>query len=335
MAPPASRPSLRLLEILLAVVEDGSMSAAGSRLGMSQAAVSQGVTQLEKILGVTLFDRGVRPPTLTLVGGSVLRSARDLMASMRELQDTARYGANGRVPFIRLGMLDSFTSTAGASMLLRLKDVASEWTVTSGFRSTCVQALLDRQVDAIITSDDRSAPGIVAQPLLTESFVLAAPKTYEGALSDVARLATDVPFIRYGRDSHMGAVIQGYFDRAGTQRNVRYQFDTTDAALRMVAAGFGWTVMTPLIYLKSMVAPSAVRVAPLPGKTIRRTLIVAMRESDAQDLLPRIRAAAITALREVAEPQVMQQLPNCIDQFRIAGRAVAPSPSRVQANTSR
>ncbi|MBA2961992.1 MULTISPECIES: LysR family transcriptional regulator [Ramlibacter] len=320
MAAPAPRPSPRLLEIFLAVVEDGTMSAAGSRLGMSQAAVSQAVTQLEDILGTTLFDRSVRPPALTLVGNSVLRSARGVMASLRELEDAARHGASGRVPFLRLGMLDSFTSTAGASMLLHLKDVAGEWTVTSGFRSTSVQALLDRQADVIITSEERAAPGIVAQPLLTESFVLCAPKSYKGALDDIGALAAEVPFIRYGRDSHMGAVIQGYLSRAGTDARVRYQFDTTDAALRMVAAGFGWTIMTPLIYLKSLVAPNAVRVAPVPGKVIQRTLVVAMRVNEAQELLPRIHAGAIAALREVVQPQVEQLLPNCVQQFQIAGR---------------
>jgi DNA-binding transcriptional LysR family regulator len=323
MASPTGRPSPRLLEIFLAVVENGTMSATGTRLGMSQAAVSQAVTQLEEILGVTLFDRGVRPPALTLVGSSVLRSARQVMANLRELEDTARYGASGRVPFIRLGMLDSFTSTAGASMLLHLKDAAGEWTVTSGFRGTSVQALLDRQADVIITSEERAAPGIVAQPLLTESFILCVPKAYKGPLTDVEALAAEVPFIRYGRDSHMGAVIQGYLSRAGTDARVRYQFDTTDAALRMVAAGFGWTIMTPLIYLKSMVAPNAVRVAPVPGKAIKRTLVVAMRVNESQDLLPRIRAAAITALREVVQPQVEQMLPNCLEQFQITGRAAA------------
>jgi len=316
-----SRPSLRLLEIFLSVVENSTMSAAGIRLRMSQAAVSQAITQLEERLGVALFDRSVRPPALTLVGSSVLRSARSVLAGMHELEDTAKYGAGGRAPKIRLGMLDSFTSTAGASMLLQLQDVAGEWTVTSGFRSTSVQALLHRQADVIITSDERTVSGIETQPLLTESFVIAAPKSWKGRLNDLAALAKGIPFIRYGRDSHMGPVIQGYLSRSGVEAEARYQFDTTDAALRMVAAGFGWTIMTPLVFLKSMVPSHAVQVAPVPGKAIRRTLVVAMRVSEAQNLLPRIRAAALAALRDVVHPQVEQMLPNCLDQFRIAGRS--------------
>jgi DNA-binding transcriptional LysR family regulator len=118
-------------------------------------------------------------------------------------------------------------------------------------------------------------------------------------------------------------VIQGYLARMGADPKVRYQFDTTDAALRMVAAGFGWTIMTPLIYLKSLVSSAAVQVAPLPGKGIRRTLVVAMRENEGAVLLPKIRAAAISALREVVQPQIEQMLPQCTDDFQIAPRAPA------------
>lgn len=321
------RPSLRLLEVFLAVVDNATMSAASKHLGMSQAAVSQAITQLEDILGVTLFDRSVRPPALTLVGSSVLRSTKEVMVGMQALEDTVRYGASGRAPMIRLGMLDSFTSTAGAPMLLQLKDAAGEWTVMSGFRNTSAQALLDRRADVIITSEERATPDITMQPLLTESFVVVAPKSYRGSLDIISELAADLPFIRYGRDSHMGPVIQSYLDRAGAEAKVRYQFDTTDAALRMVAAGFGWTIMTPLIYLKSMVLSQAVRVAPLPGKAIKRTMVVAMRSNEAHDLLPRIRSAAITALLEVVQPQMEQMLPNCLEHFQIVRRLPARKPA--------
>lgn len=326
--PPVSKLSLRLLDIFIAVAEDETMSAAGVRLGMSQAAVSQAITQLESILGITLFDRSVRPPALTLVGTSVLRSAREVLAKLRELEDAARHGANGRVPLLRLGMLDSFTSTAGSSMLLRLSETAREWTVTSGYKGTSMQALLDRQADVIITSEERLPAGILALPLLTESFTLVLPRSYSGPLDDVAHIAREVPFIRYGRDSHMGGGIQRYLARVGAEPKTRYQFDTTDAALHMVADGFGWTIMTPLIYLKSMVSSNTVVVEPIRGKAaIRRTIVVAMRENEGGELLSKIRTAALATLREVVQPKIEQLLPQCASHFRVAGRATAAKKS--------
>ncbi len=54
----------RDLHLLLAVLEEGSMSKAAERLGVSRPVVSRGVQALETLLGVKLFDRtpaGVAP----------------------------------------------------------------------------------------------------------------------------------------------------------------------------------------------------------------------------------------------------------------------------------
>jgi DNA-binding transcriptional LysR family regulator len=316
----SAKVNLRLLELFAAVAEEGTMSAAAVRLEMSQAAVSQAITLLEEALGVALFDRSVRPPALTLLGTSAVRCTKEIFAKLRELEDTMRHGESGRVPLLRIGMLDSFTSTAGAAMLEQLKDVAREWTVVSGFKATSLEALVERRADAIITSEDRAIPeGVQAQPILGEAFMLAVPMRYKGDLGSMRAVASELDFIRYGRDSHMGSVIEGYLKRAGLHPVPRYQFDTTDAALRMVAAGFGWTIVTPLIFLKSMVPSKVVRVVPLPGKEIRRTLLVAMRRNESGEILHRIRGAALGALREVVLPQISAlSLPDYADRFVIS-----------------
>ena len=48
---------IRHLEALRAVVEEGTFTDAGIRLGYSQAAVSQQVAALEAALGESVFDR--------------------------------------------------------------------------------------------------------------------------------------------------------------------------------------------------------------------------------------------------------------------------------------
>ena len=51
------RLSLRQLEVLTAVAETGSMAGAGRRLFMTGPGVTQQVQQLEKTLGMPVFDR--------------------------------------------------------------------------------------------------------------------------------------------------------------------------------------------------------------------------------------------------------------------------------------
>ena len=65
--------SLDQLETFASVAETGSFSAAARRLGRTQSTVSVAIANLEADLGVALFDRTPRVPTLTEAGRSLLR----------------------------------------------------------------------------------------------------------------------------------------------------------------------------------------------------------------------------------------------------------------------
>src|SRR5947209_20635250 len=66
---------LRQLRVLQAVGESGSFSAAADRLDYTQPAVSKIVATLERQLGTTLVDRGIRPLRLTEAGSALTQRA--------------------------------------------------------------------------------------------------------------------------------------------------------------------------------------------------------------------------------------------------------------------
>lgn len=67
------------LKIFAAVVEYGSFTAAASSLGLTQPAVSQSVAELEKTLGVQLFERSRGEVRLTPKGELFTGYARQIM----------------------------------------------------------------------------------------------------------------------------------------------------------------------------------------------------------------------------------------------------------------
>ncbi|MEZ4318328.1 MAG: LysR family transcriptional regulator [Myxococcota bacterium] len=81
--------SLDQLTMFLAVVDEGSFSAAGRRLGRVQSAVSYGISQLESSLGAQLFERRGRTPTLTETGQRLASESRLVLARARELTEAA------------------------------------------------------------------------------------------------------------------------------------------------------------------------------------------------------------------------------------------------------
>ena len=86
----------------LAVVDEGSFSAAGRRLGRVQSAISYAVAQLEQALGTRLFDRSGKSPSLTTAGHRLAAEARLVVAQARELTECAAQLRGGIEPELRV-----------------------------------------------------------------------------------------------------------------------------------------------------------------------------------------------------------------------------------------
>ena len=82
---PAMPVTIACLEAVQAVAASGTMSGAASRLGRSQSAVSQLVSQAEASLGCTLFDRSSRPFRATKAGVELLRHAARILHDLQAL----------------------------------------------------------------------------------------------------------------------------------------------------------------------------------------------------------------------------------------------------------
>ncbi|RAZ89491.1 LysR family transcriptional regulator [Mesorhizobium hawassense] len=80
-------PTLDQLQILVAVADTGSFSAAGRKLNRAQSVVSYGIANLEAQLGLKLFEReGVREPQLTDVGKAMLEDARRMVSVLQHMR---------------------------------------------------------------------------------------------------------------------------------------------------------------------------------------------------------------------------------------------------------
>ncbi|MCT2580483.1 LysR family transcriptional regulator [Mesorhizobium sp. M1A.F.Ca.IN.022.07.1.1] len=83
-------PTLDQLQILVAVADTGSFSAAGRKLNRAQSVVSYGIANLEAQLGLKLFEReGLREPQLTDVGKAMLEDARRMIGVLQRIRSRA------------------------------------------------------------------------------------------------------------------------------------------------------------------------------------------------------------------------------------------------------
>lgn len=102
---------LQELEVFLAVVDDGSFSAAALTRHMSPSGVSKMMTRLEQRLGVTLMRRTTRNIHITDEGAAFARSARAILAALDQAEREVGCG-------LVAGIVRIATSSAYANHIL-------------------------------------------------------------------------------------------------------------------------------------------------------------------------------------------------------------------------
>ncbi|HEY6459477.1 MAG TPA: LysR family transcriptional regulator [Polyangiaceae bacterium] len=114
--------TLDQLRVFLAVVDAGSFSAAARVLRRAQSAVSYGVANLERQLGVTLFDRSARTPVLTRPGEELAAEARAVCGQVDRLRARALGIHQGIEPRLGLAIDQLFPLEALVQALVAFRD---------------------------------------------------------------------------------------------------------------------------------------------------------------------------------------------------------------------
>ncbi|NIF31884.1 LysR family transcriptional regulator [Enterobacter sp. Cy-643] len=105
------------LEAFLQAVETGSFSAAARKLKKSQSTISSAIANLEADLGVTLFDRHARQPTLTPHGQRVLPYVQAIFAASERLDEVSVRLADNVEPRLTFVLSDMWQTAHHESIL--------------------------------------------------------------------------------------------------------------------------------------------------------------------------------------------------------------------------
>ena len=162
---------LRELSAFVAVVEEGGMSAASRRLHVSQSALSQTVSALERELGVTLLERtstGVRP---TEAGTTLLVEARAVLARYHQAVRTMSSYSTESSGVIRLGVPLELAPDVLPTALAKFAAASPHTRVVPRHLSTAAQfvALRNDQLDVGLVRERPSGSEFDAMVVARES----------------------------------------------------------------------------------------------------------------------------------------------------------------------
>jgi DNA-binding transcriptional LysR family regulator len=114
------RIKLQHLRVVAAVAQSGSMGKAAKQLAISQPVVSKAIADLERMLGVRLFDRSARGVEPTLYGRALLKRSVALFDDIKTSVDEIRFLADPTAGELRIGMTEASFAGVGATIVERL-----------------------------------------------------------------------------------------------------------------------------------------------------------------------------------------------------------------------
>ncbi|MEX3776822.1 LysR family transcriptional regulator [Pseudomonas sp. MYb118] len=272
------------VQVFIAVAEEGSMSGAANRLGISQSGVSQMVRQLEEELGVVLVDRGTRPMTLTPFGLALRNRGSVISEELFNLKAQVLDAGRGVKPDLRIGLVDSFAATCGSAFTKQLLGQVTQLSVRTGLSPQQGESLLRRDLDLIVTSDPMmDTSDVVRYRLFSEKYFVITPieqRKQLDSIDDVRSLANVLPVVRFNRASQVGRQIERHLRGLNIRVPNRLELDNADALTSMVAEGIGWAVTSPMCFLQASTWVDKVTAHVTPELGLERSLYLVARRDE-------------------------------------------------------
>lgn len=232
---------MRQLEYLVAIDDAPTWAIAATRVGVSPSALSQGLAELERRIGVDLFENEGRRRLLRATARPVLDHARQVITLTTDLTRWSTRLRDGMSGNVRLGMID-------VAAVVHFPDVLRSFRAERGDVELMLsvapsRALLDdvargRLDLAVCVEPPEPLAGIDTVALLSETLVVYAPPgTVIGAPS------TWGPWVLFPSDSHTRRAVGERLAEIGARLDIAAESHQPDVLREMVQLGLGWTVL--------------------------------------------------------------------------------------------
>ena len=267
--------TLRQLQYVVAVADTRSFRQAASLCAVSQPALSAQIAQLERALGVTLFERTNRRVLLTPAGDDLVGRARGLLREADDLTEAAARLVDPLGGTLRIGVIPTIAPylLPDVAPVLRSRHARLRIVWTEEKTPALVARLHAGDLDAALVALEADLGDVARAPIGRDPFVLAVPlghrlgvRTGPAAIRDLA--GASVLLLDDGhcfRDQALAWCERGH------ATELDYRATSLPTLAQMVADGAGVTLL-PALAVPTETRRSALRVrefaAPPPGRTI-------------------------------------------------------------------
>jgi DNA-binding transcriptional LysR family regulator len=279
-----NRFDLVTLRLFVGVLDAGSLTAGADRFGISLAAASKRIAELEQHCGVPLMTRAQRGVSATPEGQTVHRLAIEVIARLEQLAqsvDDFRAGAAGHLrlcanPSAFGGFLPAVLARYAEQypkIRIELEDTLSE---------DGVRAVQKGSAELAVIGDNVPCDGLETVRCNVDELVLLVPASHPLAAAGTVAVqqALGHDQVALARSASLTRKVIAAAEAAGLTLRIRVQVRSFDSMCRMVACGLGIAVL-PSSSARLYAQALGLTTLRLTGTDVQRQLLLAMRQRSA------------------------------------------------------
>ncbi len=291
---------LRYLTSFVAVAEELHFGRAAKRLQMAQPPLSQQIRQLEKELGVQLFERSTRSVRLTSAGEAFLKPVRTVLEDLDIATRVAKAAGRGEYGRVSVGFAgaSSHASLPRLTRAVRAAHPGIELVMRGQtYANRALARIADGTLDLGFVRLPVTQPGVEYRVIAEEELVCALPSDHplaqnrRIAVSDLA----DEPFVSFPArtgSSLRDATVQAC-EAAGHNPRIVQEAPDSYTILALVAMGVGVTLtLTSCMHIQQ----TGLVYRPLTGPPVTLQAALAWRTDNPSAALRSVLDVAADAL---------------------------------------
>lgn len=268
---------LRQLEYLVAVIEKGSFSRAAASLNLAQPSVSRQVALLEEELGQRLLERTGRGVSPTEAGEALLVHARVMLNAADQARSDLKQMHSEPVGRVVVGLPNRVAMGLGVPLIkeFRSRFPHALLSVVEGLSLSLRDGLIAGRIDLGLLFDPAPTPLLAYEPLMRESMVLVAPRSYRLPAKIALPALADFPMVLPGTNNPIRALVDAMLLPKRIVLNVVAEVGAVHTALRVVEEGLACSIV-PDSALRLGHRQDQVQVVPIGPPAMRNQLVLAM-----------------------------------------------------------
>lgn len=273
------------LEIIRAVDQHGSLTAAAEKLHLTQSALSHAVRKLEDQLGLAIWHREGRSLRPTQAGAYLLAAANRLLPQIGHVEERLLQFARGERGNLRIGME---CHPCYQWLLKIVSPYLAAWPavdvdVKQKFQFGGIGALFGYEIDMLVTPDPLYKAGLRFEPVFDYEQVLVVGPEHPLRKAKHVRpqQLSEETLITYPVSVDRLDIYTQFLTPAGISPKRHRPIETTDIMLQMVASGRGVAALP-----RWLVEENAERFGVVPVKLgaqgVAKQIFLGFREADGQ-----------------------------------------------------